>query len=91
MTNEPLETLKYPDDIILKETVKKNDSDISSSIRKDSADKENEDKETLKKDAQPEQTPTIGITIPIPNNIMIYEEPLLARWDSEGKRYKHTV
>lgn len=84
VTNEPLETLKYPDDIIIKETVKKTDSDISSSIIPDSADKENEDKEVLKKDVHPERTPTIGITMPIPDNIKIYEEPLLARWDSKG-------
>lgn len=88
VTNEPLETLKYPDDIIIKETVKKTDSDISSSIIPDSADKENEDKEVLKKDVHPERTPTIGITMPIPDNIKIYEEPLLARWDSKDMHWK---
>lgn len=64
--------------------MKKTDSDISSIIRPDSADKENEDKEVIKKDIHPERTPTIGLTMPIPDNIKIYEEPLLARWDSKG-------
>nr|XP_018669746.1 axonemal 84 kDa protein isoform X1 [Ciona intestinalis] len=77
--DKPLSTVKYPSD---------NPNTGRSSSRVASANPEGRDEGSPSKTPLEQQQPPIGLTFALPSNVMFFEEPQVASWDSSDKHWK---